>query len=229
MIKGVKVHVWASDPCLRPITCTYLHEISAVLCYRSSLRRLKEKTLDSWRESEGCKWKQRLCNTLWKMRKKRYVLQMWRWHVGDFRCRTILGMVFISVFQVQKLQNIIASRASQYNHEMKRKEREFNKLKERLNQLLTDKREKKQGWLENELLPIYLKSLKALSTSNSQPLTPLAVSHWCVKQHWKSWWEEKPLENWQDWSKVSSWLTSPLHFKHKTSFTFLRESLFCVF
>lgn len=52
---------------------------------------------------------------------------------------------FLSVFQVQKLQNIIASRASQYNHEMKRKEREFNKLKERLNQLLSDKREKKQG------------------------------------------------------------------------------------
>ncbi|XP_011613234.1 afadin- and alpha-actinin-binding protein-like isoform X2 [Takifugu rubripes] len=47
--------------------------------------------------------------------------------------------------EVQKLQNIIASRASQYNHEMKRKEREFNKLKERLNQLLTDKREKKQA------------------------------------------------------------------------------------
>lgn len=50
-----------------------------------------------------------------------------------------------SFCQVQKLQNIIASRASQYNHEMKRKEREFNKLKERLNQLLVDKKEKKQG------------------------------------------------------------------------------------
>ncbi|XP_030288106.1 afadin- and alpha-actinin-binding protein-like isoform X1 [Sparus aurata] len=47
--------------------------------------------------------------------------------------------------EVQKLQNIIASRASQYNHEMKRKEREFNKLKERLNQLLIDKKEKKQA------------------------------------------------------------------------------------
>ncbi|XP_037326617.2 afadin- and alpha-actinin-binding protein-like isoform X2 [Pungitius pungitius] len=45
--------------------------------------------------------------------------------------------------EVQKLQNIIASRASQYNHEMKRKEREFEKLKERLNQLLVDKKEKK--------------------------------------------------------------------------------------
>ncbi|XP_056132389.1 afadin- and alpha-actinin-binding protein-like [Lampris incognitus] len=47
--------------------------------------------------------------------------------------------------EVQKLQNIIASRASQYNHDMKRKEREFNKLKERLNQLLVDKKEKKQA------------------------------------------------------------------------------------
>uniref|UniRef100_A0A8C3AZ36 SSX family member 2 interacting protein n=1 Tax=Cyclopterus lumpus TaxID=8103 RepID=A0A8C3AZ36_CYCLU len=47
--------------------------------------------------------------------------------------------------EVQKLQNIIASRASQYNHEMKRKEREFTKLKERLNQLLVDKKEKKQA------------------------------------------------------------------------------------
>ncbi|TKS74714.1 Afadin- and alpha-actinin-binding protein [Collichthys lucidus] len=47
--------------------------------------------------------------------------------------------------EVQKLQNIIASRASQYNHEMKRKEREFNKLKERLNQLLVDRKEKKQA------------------------------------------------------------------------------------
>ncbi|XP_030584127.1 afadin- and alpha-actinin-binding protein-like isoform X1 [Archocentrus centrarchus] len=47
--------------------------------------------------------------------------------------------------EVQKLQNVIASRASQYNHEMKRKERDFNKLKERLNQLLVDKKEKKQA------------------------------------------------------------------------------------
>uniref|UniRef100_A0A1A7XMG1 Synovial sarcoma, X breakpoint 2 interacting protein n=1 Tax=Iconisemion striatum TaxID=60296 RepID=A0A1A7XMG1_9TELE len=47
--------------------------------------------------------------------------------------------------EVQKLQNIIASRASQYNHDMKRKEREFNKLKERLNQLLADKKERKQA------------------------------------------------------------------------------------
>ncbi|MED6278889.1 hypothetical protein CHARACLAT_028641 [Characodon lateralis] len=47
--------------------------------------------------------------------------------------------------EVQKLQNIISSRACQYNHEMKRREREFSKLRERLNQLLTDKKERKQA------------------------------------------------------------------------------------
>lgn len=59
--------------------------------------------------------------------------------------------VFCLFQQVQKLQNIISSRASQYNHDMKRKEREFNKLKERLNQLLADKKERKQGKMEANL------------------------------------------------------------------------------
>ncbi|XP_051553545.1 afadin- and alpha-actinin-binding protein-like isoform X2 [Myxocyprinus asiaticus] len=45
--------------------------------------------------------------------------------------------------EIQKLQSIIASRATQYNHDTKRKERECTKLKERLNQLLMDKRDKK--------------------------------------------------------------------------------------
>ncbi|XP_058616915.1 synovial sarcoma, X breakpoint 2 interacting protein a isoform X2 [Onychostoma macrolepis] len=45
--------------------------------------------------------------------------------------------------EVQKLQSIISSRATQYNHDTKRKERECTKLKERLNQLLMDKRDKK--------------------------------------------------------------------------------------
>lgn len=59
-------------------------------------------------------------------------------------------VLFVCLFQqVQKLQNIISSRASQYNHDMKRKEREFNKLKERLNQLLADKKERKQGKMDN--------------------------------------------------------------------------------
>ncbi|XP_029473997.1 afadin- and alpha-actinin-binding protein isoform X2 [Rhinatrema bivittatum] len=45
--------------------------------------------------------------------------------------------------EVQKLQSIIASRATQYNHDMKRKEREYNKLKERLHQLVMDKKDKR--------------------------------------------------------------------------------------
>ncbi|XP_064520006.1 afadin- and alpha-actinin-binding protein isoform X2 [Pseudopipra pipra] len=45
--------------------------------------------------------------------------------------------------KVQKLQNIISSRATQYNHDMKRKEREFNKLKDRLRQLVMNKKDKK--------------------------------------------------------------------------------------
>ncbi|KAK6484082.1 afadin- and alpha-actinin-binding protein-like isoform X1 [Huso huso] len=45
--------------------------------------------------------------------------------------------------EIQKLQYIIASRATQYNHDMKRKEREYGKLKERLHQLLMDKKDKK--------------------------------------------------------------------------------------
>ncbi|KAM9244139.1 afadin- and alpha-actinin-binding protein isoform 3-T3 [Dugong dugon] len=45
--------------------------------------------------------------------------------------------------EIQKLQNIIASRATQYNHDMKRKEREYNKLKERLHQLVMNKKDKK--------------------------------------------------------------------------------------
>ncbi|XP_077132817.1 afadin- and alpha-actinin-binding protein isoform X2 [Ranitomeya variabilis] len=45
--------------------------------------------------------------------------------------------------EVQKLQNIISSRSIQHNHNLKRKEREYNKLKERLYQLVMDKRDKK--------------------------------------------------------------------------------------
>ncbi|KAM9844658.1 synovial sarcoma, X breakpoint 2 interacting protein a [Aulostomus maculatus] len=45
--------------------------------------------------------------------------------------------------EVQKLQSIIASRTSQYSHDAKRKERESAKLKERLSQLLVDRKDKK--------------------------------------------------------------------------------------
>lgn len=52
-------------------------------------------------------------------------------------------MIFNHRRQVQKLQSIIASRASQYSHDAKRKERESAKLKERLGQLLVDRKDKK--------------------------------------------------------------------------------------
>ncbi|XP_026091761.1 afadin- and alpha-actinin-binding protein isoform X1 [Carassius auratus] len=47
--------------------------------------------------------------------------------------------------EVQRLQGIIGSRATQYNHDIKRREREHNRVKERLNQLLIAKKENKQG------------------------------------------------------------------------------------
>uniref|UniRef100_A0A671SQE2 Afadin- and alpha-actinin-binding protein-like n=1 Tax=Sinocyclocheilus anshuiensis TaxID=1608454 RepID=A0A671SQE2_9TELE len=47
--------------------------------------------------------------------------------------------------EVQRLQGIIASRATQYNHDIKRREREHNRVKERLNHLLVAKKENKQG------------------------------------------------------------------------------------
>ncbi|XP_028818159.1 afadin- and alpha-actinin-binding protein-like isoform X3 [Denticeps clupeoides] len=47
--------------------------------------------------------------------------------------------------EVQKLQNIRASRAAHYSHDKKRKEREYQKLKEHLNQVLVDRKDKKQA------------------------------------------------------------------------------------
>lgn len=112
-------------------------------------------------------------------------------------------------FQVQKLQTIIASRASQYNHEMKRKEREFNKLKERLNQLLVDKKEKKQGEIlihpSSYIIVLYLQSYTAIVPFDFQTIYNFLLhSYWCIKPYWESWWKEKPLENWKDRGKVSS-------------------------
>ncbi|XP_037682688.1 afadin- and alpha-actinin-binding protein isoform X2 [Choloepus didactylus] len=57
--------------------------------------------------------------------------------------RNLLQLLKNEKDEVQKLQNIIASRATQYNHDMKRKEREYNKLKERLHQLVMNKKDKK--------------------------------------------------------------------------------------
>ncbi|XP_029561172.1 afadin- and alpha-actinin-binding protein [Salmo trutta] len=61
----------------------------------------------------------------------------------QLKIKTLQNCLKTEKDEVQKLQSIIASRASQYSHDAKRKERESTKLKERLNQLLVEKRDKK--------------------------------------------------------------------------------------
>ncbi|CAH1775353.1 unnamed protein product, partial [Owenia fusiformis] len=46
--------------------------------------------------------------------------------------------------EVKRLQSVILSRDSQYKHEMKKREKEINKLKERMHQLLTDKNQERR-------------------------------------------------------------------------------------
>ncbi|XP_076001116.1 synovial sarcoma, X breakpoint 2 interacting protein a [Genypterus blacodes] len=61
----------------------------------------------------------------------------------QLKIKTLQSCLKTEKDEVQKLQSIIASRASQYSHDAKRKERESAKLKERLGQLLIDRRDKK--------------------------------------------------------------------------------------
>ncbi|XP_056118882.1 synovial sarcoma, X breakpoint 2 interacting protein a [Rhinichthys klamathensis goyatoka] len=68
-------------------------------------------------------------------------------HEGErqlqLKIRTLQNCLKSEKEEVQRLQSIISSRATQYSHDAKRKERESSRLKERLNQLLVDKRDKK--------------------------------------------------------------------------------------
>ncbi|GAB5575217.1 afadin- and alpha-actinin-binding protein isoform X1 [Prionailurus iriomotensis] len=87
--------------------------------------------------------------------------------------------------EVQKLQNIIASRATQYNHDMKRKEREYNKLKERLHQLVMNKKDKKivieeKLILSGALAPLMMMTMRGLADlfykgSNSECVQTMEV------------------------------------------------------
>ncbi|XP_056247001.1 synovial sarcoma, X breakpoint 2 interacting protein a [Seriola aureovittata] len=61
----------------------------------------------------------------------------------QLKIKTLQSCLKTEKDEVQKLQSIIASRASQYSHDAKRKEREATKLKERLSQLLVDRKDKK--------------------------------------------------------------------------------------
>ncbi|XP_019966928.1 synovial sarcoma, X breakpoint 2 interacting protein a isoform X2 [Paralichthys olivaceus] len=61
----------------------------------------------------------------------------------QLKIKTLQSCLKTEKDEVQKLQSIIASRASQYSHDAKRKEREAAKLKERVSQLLVDRKDKK--------------------------------------------------------------------------------------
>ncbi|CAN9502933.1 unnamed protein product [Ophioblennius macclurei] len=61
----------------------------------------------------------------------------------QLKIKTLQSCLKTEKDEVQKLQSIIARRASQYSHDAKRKEREAAKLKDRLSQLLVDRRDKK--------------------------------------------------------------------------------------
>lgn len=61
----------------------------------------------------------------------------------QLKIKTLQSCLKTEKDEVQKLQSVIASRASQYGHDAKRKEREITKLKERLNHLLVDRKDRK--------------------------------------------------------------------------------------
>ncbi|KAM3866243.1 uncharacterized protein ACN63O_009919 [Diretmus argenteus] len=61
----------------------------------------------------------------------------------QLKIKTLQNCLKTEKDEVLKLQSIITSRASQYSHDAKRKERECAKLKERLSHLLVDKKDKK--------------------------------------------------------------------------------------
>ncbi|XP_077471618.1 synovial sarcoma, X breakpoint 2 interacting protein a [Stigmatopora argus] len=61
----------------------------------------------------------------------------------QLKIKTLQSCLKTEKEEVQKLQSMVASRASQYSHDAKRKERESGKLKERLSQLLVDRKEKR--------------------------------------------------------------------------------------
>ena len=47
-------------------------------------------------------------------------------------------------FQMKKLESIVKHRDTQFKHDLKKKEREINKMKERIHQLLTDKNQERR-------------------------------------------------------------------------------------
>lgn len=56
----------------------------------------------------------------------------------------VLRFEHLFFHKVKRLQSVMTSRDLQYKHDLKKKEREANKLKERLHQVLMDKKHERQ-------------------------------------------------------------------------------------
>ena len=60
----------------------------------------------------------------------------------------IFSLFRLVILQLKKTKANLVHAQKQYEHELRKKEREFNKLKERLHQLLTDKSQERKIGLE---------------------------------------------------------------------------------
>lgn len=121
-----------------PSLYSYIHPGSAGTVYKREIWPTWDRETATTQNQDFAKLlkNRKRWGMLWTTKKKYYLkwfhcMENWPW--------------FNLLWQVQKLQNIIASRASQYSHDAKRKEREAAKLKERLSQLLIDRKDKKLG------------------------------------------------------------------------------------
>lgn len=59
-------------------------------------------------------------------------------------CHVYSGLSLCDCFQVKKLQSIVQHRDAQYRHDLRKREREMSRLKDKLHQLLTDKNQDKR-------------------------------------------------------------------------------------
>ncbi|XP_043942815.1 afadin- and alpha-actinin-binding protein [Protopterus annectens] len=127
---------------LAAVNC--IHELLQL--HRKSLRSLEDMETQHLKSSSDMGHLQNNHSKL-KEHLEIYKKQMISLHERDrelqLKAKNLTQLLKSEKEEVQKLQNIISGRATQYNHDMKRKEREYNKLKERLHQLVMEKKDKK--------------------------------------------------------------------------------------
>uniref|UniRef100_A0A8C5Q3H1 SSX family member 2 interacting protein n=1 Tax=Leptobrachium leishanense TaxID=445787 RepID=A0A8C5Q3H1_9ANUR len=134
--EGMRLHVVSVVNCIHELL--QRHSRSLRSCDDSQTQLLKVKCDLDHLQNIHCKQKEQLELT----RRESAALQERERQVHS-KTRNLMQLLKNEKEEVQKLQNLLASRCTQYNHNIKRKEREFNKLKERLYQLVMDKRDKK--------------------------------------------------------------------------------------